>query len=53
MELTREQKINWLRNASNEELLRQLVSLERNNNYGVNNEDIILTRTEILNRMEG
>jgi hypothetical protein len=51
--MTREQKIAWLENASNEELLKQLLSLETSNKFGCNNEDIELTRNEILKRMRG
>ena len=32
--MTREQKIEWLRNATDKELLRQLVSFEIGNKYG-------------------
>lgn len=49
--MTREEKQNWLENASNEELLKQLVSFEKYNEYGKNDEDIALTKAEILKRM--
>lgn len=49
--MTREEKQNWLNKATNEELLRQLVSFEKYNEYGKNDEDIELTRAEILKRM--
>lgn len=49
--MTKEQKTEWLKNASNETLLKQLVSLEAGNKFGCNNEDIELTRNEILKRM--
>lgn len=50
--MTIEEKKAWLQNASNEELLNQLRSLEAGNSYGRNNEDIELTRAEILRRMD-
>ena len=50
--MTREQKIEWLRNASNEELLKQLISFEGGNRFGKYDEDIELTKAEILHRME-
>lgn len=49
--MTREQKIEWLTKATNEELLKQLVSFERRNEYGKLNDDIEITRAEILKRM--
>lgn len=49
--MTREQKIEWLRNATDKELLRQLVSFEMGNKYGCYDEDIDLTENEILRRM--
>lgn len=50
--MTNADKRAWLNQASNEELLRQLVSLIATNSYGSNDEDINLTRGEILSRME-
>lgn len=50
--MTREAKIEWLKNASNEELLRQLISFEAANSYGKYDEDIELTKSEILRRMK-
>jgi len=50
-EPTREEKMKWLAQASNEELLRQLVELEITNSYGRYTEDIRITREEILKRM--
>ena len=49
--MTLEEKVNWLENASNEELLKQLVELEITNNYGIYSEDIRLTKAEIIRRM--
>lgn len=49
--MTREEKKNWLENANNEVLLRQLISLETRNNFGELDEDIELTKSEILRRM--
>lgn len=49
--LTFEEKLEWLAAASNEELLDQLVSLEKTNSYGCNALDIRITRAEIFNRM--
>lgn len=49
--MTVEQKKEWLKNASDEELLNQLIHFEKANNYGKLDEDIELTRMEILNRM--
>ncbi len=50
--MTREQKIEWLENASKEELLNQYVSFVNTNQFGKNNEDIALTRAEIFRRMD-
>lgn len=50
--MTREEKLNWLENAENEELLNQFYSLQSGNHFGVNNEDIAMTKAEILKRME-
>lgn len=49
----RTEKLAWLKQATNEDLLRQLCSLDRTNSYGCNDEDIALTRNEILARMGG
>ncbi|MCR4671948.1 MAG: hypothetical protein K5637_01755 [Lachnospiraceae bacterium] len=49
--MTKEDKIHWLEEAPHEELLRQLISLESGNSYGCNDEDIQLTKAEILKRM--
>ena len=51
--MTNEQKKEWLANATPDELLRQYVSLISSNRYGVNSEDIAITRDEIVRRMEG
>lgn len=51
--MTREQKLEWLKNAGNEVLLRQLVNLNAGNSFGKYDEDIELTQNEILRRMEG
>lgn len=53
MELTINQKLDWLKKASNEELLKQLCKFTNSNSYGCNDEDIKLTREEILKRMNG
>ena len=53
LKLNKEQKIEWLRNASNDELLKQLISFEGGNHFGKYDEDIELTKAEILHRMEG
>lgn len=42
----------WLKAATAEDLLRQLCGLERTNSYGCNDEDIKLTKDEIIARME-
>ena len=49
--MTTKEKLEWLETASNEELLDQLVRLEKENKYGSNSEDIRLTKAEILRRM--
>lgn len=53
--MTIEEKREWLRNATNEELIRQLESLTaeetRHCSFGRGQEDINLTREEILRRM--
>ena len=50
--MTREEKINWLKNATDEQLLKQYLSLNAGNRYGEFNEDIDLTEAEILKRMK-
>ena len=50
--MTKEEKIQWLENATADELLEQYVSLVNTNDYGKNGEDIALTKAEILKRME-
>lgn len=50
-EITLEQKLAWLETASNGDLLRQLVSFEKRNEYGKLDADIDLVKAEILNRM--
>lgn len=47
-----EEKRAWLKAAPAEYLLRQLCGLERGNRYGCNDEDIKLTKDEIIARME-
>ena len=53
--MTMEQKKAWLTFATNEELLKQLVTLEleetRDCSYGERQKDINLTKDEILRRM--
>lgn len=49
--MTLNEKLDWLKKASNEELLKQLYDFMTSNSYGCNDEDIRLTREEILNRM--
>ena len=49
--MTRNEKLDWLKKASNEELLKQLYYFMTSNSYGCNDEDIRLTREEILSRM--
>lgn len=51
--MTNEQKKEWLANATPDELLRQYVSFVNTNQFGKNDEDIKLTRDEIVRRMEG
>ena len=50
--MTTEEKKAWLKNATNEELLRQLISFEAGNSFGKYAKDIELTRAEILSRMQ-
>jgi hypothetical protein len=53
--MTKEQKKAWLASATNEELLKQLVTFEleeaRECSYGERQKDIDLTKAEILKRM--
>lgn len=54
--MTREQKINWLQNASNEEVMNQFKSSIRTYDRGFafdtdNLEDLELVEAEILKRM--
>lgn len=49
--MTQEQKQEWLRNATADELLRQYAELTRTNEYGQNDDDIALTKAEIKRRM--
>ena len=51
--MTQEQKQEWLRNATADELLRQYVEFTRTNEYGRNDADLALTKDEILRRMGG
>lgn len=56
--MTKEEKINWLRKATNEEVLDQLLSAQARLSYsGIGEqveaqEDVELAREEILRRME-
>lgn len=55
--MTKEEKINWLRNATNEQVLDQLLSAQARLSYsGIDEqveaqEDVELSREEILGRM--
>lgn len=51
--MTQEQKQEWLRNATADELLRQYAEFHRTNEYGRNDADLALTKNEILRRMGG
>lgn len=51
--MTQEQKQEWLRNATADELLRQYAEFHRTNEYGRNDADLALTKDEILHRMGG
>ena len=51
--MTQEQKQEWLRNATADELLRQYAEFHRTNEYGRNDADLALTTDEILRRMVG
>ena len=50
--MTIAEKTAWLENATNEELLKQWYDFMRTNDWGCNNEDIALTKAEILKRMK-
>lgn len=55
--MTREQKIEWLENASNEEVLKQYETSIRTLDRGLmfdreNLEDVQLVKAELLKRME-
>lgn len=49
--MSNEEKQAWLKQASNEDLLRQLCEMYRTNSYGCNDADIKLTKAEIFARM--
>ena len=49
--MTRQQKIEWTKNASNEELLEQLITFRAENRFGKLNDDIKIVKDEILARM--
>lgn len=51
--MTQEQKQEWLRNATADELLRQYAEFHRTNEYGRNDTDLELTKSEIIRRMNG
>lgn len=51
--MTQEQKQEWLRNATADELLRQYAEFHRTNEYGRNDADLALAKDEILRRMGG
>ena len=51
--MTQDQKQEWLRNATADELLRQYAEFHRTNEYGRNDADLELTKDEILRRMNG
>ena len=51
--MTVQQKMDWLANATPDELLQQYVSLVNTNQFGKNDVDITLTHAEIIRRMEG
>lgn len=51
--MTQEQKQEWLRNATADELLRQYAEFHRTNEYGRNDADLALTKDEILRRVGG
>ena len=52
MKKTIEQKMEWIKNATADELLHQYVTFVNNNHYGVHDEDIKLVHDEIVRRME-
>lgn len=49
--MTTAEKTAWLEKATPEELLAQLISMTARNQYGKLDEDINLTRAEIIKRM--
>lgn len=49
--MTREEKINWIEQASNEELLKQYITFMNTNKYGCYDEDIDMVHDEIMKRM--
>ena len=49
--MTRQQKIEWTKNASNEELLEQLITFRAENRFGKLDDDIKIVKDEILARM--
>lgn len=49
--MTREEKVEWLSQANDEKILRQYWTLENNNLWGKLDEDIELTKAEIIKRM--
>ena len=49
--MTKQQKIEWVKNAGNEELLEQLISFRATNSFGRHDEDIKIVKDEILARM--
>lgn len=51
--MNEKEKLAWLKQASDEELLNQYCGLKARNEYGCNDGDIALTRNEILARMGG
>ena len=50
--MTLQEKMNWIQNAGNQELLNQWFTFRSTNSYGVNNDDIQLVEAEILKRMD-
>lgn len=50
-DLSIDEKKQWLKSASKEELLDQLLSFINTNKFGVNDEDIRLTKEELFSRM--
>lgn len=49
--MTKQQKIEWVKNAGNEELLEQLISFRATNSFGRYDEDIKIVKDEIIARM--